>query len=239
MSTYKIFIDESCHLQNDFSKSIMCIGYTKLLSDNYNKHKEAIHSIKLKHKTPMELKWEKVSKSRLDMYYELIEYFFNSDIDFRCILVKYKENLDHEQFNQGSHDNFYYKLIYFLLFNTYFNPANGNQYQVYLDIKDTRGKEKIEKIEQVFENYYRGDTPFNYFQHIRSEETPLMQLTDFLIGAVSYKARYLKDEIKQPSETKLKIIEKIEELSGYKLEESSEPWDTKFNIFDHQPKKRT
>jgi hypothetical protein len=216
----------------------MCIGYTKLLSDNYQQHKEAIHRLKLKHKTPMELKWEKISKSRLNLYYELIEYFFNSDIEFRCLLVKYKENLDHEQFNQGSHDNFYYKLIYFLLFNPFFNPANGNEYQVYLDIKDTRGKEKIEKIEQVFGNYYKGESPFKYFQHIRSEETPLLQLTDFFIGAVSYKARLLKDEIKQPSNTKLKIIEKIEELSGYELEESSEPWDTKFNIFDHQPKKR-
>jgi hypothetical protein len=238
MANYKIFIDESCHLQNDFSKSIMCIGYIKILDGDYQKYKNAIHDIKIKYKTPTELKWEKISKSRLPLYFELIEFFFNSEIEFRCILVKYKENLDHEQFNQGSHDNFYYKLIYFLLFNTYFNPAEGNKYKVYLDIKDTRGKDKIEKIKLIFEKYYRGDSPFQYFQHIRSEETPLIQLTDFLIGAVSYKARVIKGEIPNPSETKLKIITRIEDLSGYKLEESSEPWDNKFNIFDHQPKKR-
>ncbi len=238
MSNYKLFIDESCHLQNDFSKSIMCIGYTKVLSENYIKHKELIHKIKLKHKTPTELKWEKVSKSRLGLYDELIEYFFQSDIEFRCVLVKYKENLDHEQFNHGSHDNFYYKLIYFLLVNTYFNPSNGNEYKVYLDIKDSRGKEKVDKIEQIFKNLYKGYSPFIQFQHIRSEETALIQLTDFLIGAVTYKARLLNNEIKHPSETKLTIIKKIEELSGYNLEESSEPWDTKFNIFDHQSKKR-
>lgn len=237
MSVYKLFIDESCHLQNDYSKSIMCIGYIKTLAEKYFEHKNEIQNIKLRYKTPMELKWEKISKSRIPLYSDLIEYFFNSDLEFRCILVKYKENLDHDQFNQGSHDNFYYKLIYFLLFNTYFNPAEGNEYKVYLDIKDTRGKDKIEKIKQVFRNYYTGFSPFTLFQHIRSEETPLIQLTDLFIGAVAYKARLSKGEITDPSETKMKIIEKIEKLSGYKLEESSEPWDSKFNIFDHQPKK--
>jgi hypothetical protein len=238
MQKYNIYIDESCHLQNDFSKSTMCIGYIKIPAESYEIHKQEIHKIKLKHKTPVETKWEKISISRMDFYKELIEYFFYSDMQFRCVLVKYKQNLNHDQFNQGSHDNFYYKMIYFLLTNPFFNPAEENEYKVILDIKDTRSKDKLKKIREVFENKNFGNSPFKSFQHIRSHENPLIQLADLFIGAVSYKTRLQFDEIKKTSEAKLKVIEIIEKLSGYTLNESSEPWEGKFNIFDHQPKKR-
>jgi len=238
MSTYNIYIDESCHLQNDYSKSIMAIGYVKSNLEHNKLHKEQIQKIKLKYKTPVELKWEKASPSRLEMYYELIEYFFSSDLQFRCALVKYKEHLNHVKFNQGSHDLFYYKIIFYLLTNSFFNPNDQNEYHVYLDIANTRGRDRIKKIQEILKNLYRGKSPFTHFQHIRSHESPILQLTDFLIGAVSYKSRLVKGEILNPSPIKLKIIDRIEALSGYSLDESSEPWDIKFNVFDHQPKKQ-
>ncbi|EXY98153.1 hypothetical protein M081_4881, partial [Bacteroides fragilis str. 3998 T(B) 4] len=35
------------------------------------------------------------------MYKELIDYFFDSNMEFRCILVKYKDRLDNLSFNNG------------------------------------------------------------------------------------------------------------------------------------------
>jgi hypothetical protein len=215
----------------------MAIGYIKSPALNYSLHRDNLHKIKLKYKTPVELKWEKASASRMDMYEELIDYFFKSDLQFRCVLVKYKENLDHAKFNEGSHEVFYYKTIYYLITNTYFNPNDKNEYHVFLDISNTRGRDRKRKILEVLSKLYKGNNPFTYFQHIRSHETPLLQLADFFLGAVSYKARLMKGEIQNPSPVKLKIIKRIEQLSGYSLDESSEPWDTKFNVFDHQPKK--
>lgn len=232
MTEYDIFIDESCHLMNDYSKSIMAIGYIKAPHDDYHRIKHELNDIKLRYKTPMEIKWGKISESRLSLYIALIDYFFLNPIEFRCILVKYKERLDHDQFNQGSHDNFYYKLIYHLLNNPFVNPI-GNKYRVFLDIKDTRGRDKIRKIREIFDNKFHGESPFTHFQHIRSEESVLLQLADFFIGAVTYKTRGLHE-----SSVKNKIIEYLEEKSGYVLDESTEPWETKFNIFDHQPKKK-
>ena len=107
---YNLYIDESCHLEKDHFP-VMCIGYTKCDTEQYLAHKEAIKKLKLQFKNPMEVKWVNVSNSRLPLYKALIDYFFADGIDFRCILVKYKDKLDHAQFNQGSHDNFYYKLI--------------------------------------------------------------------------------------------------------------------------------
>lgn len=232
---YNLYIDESCHLEND-RKPVMCIGYTKILSDNYNKIKDDIKQIKLKHKSPTEIKWNTVSFSRMPLYIELIDYFFDNDIDFRCILVKYKDRLEHQTFNDGSHDTFYYKMVYFLLKSATNPPAN--EYKVYLDIKDTRGKEKLRVINDVLQNEYAKSntpSPFIFFQHIHSHENVLLQLTDLFIGAITFKSQgHHKKEV--ANRAKNQIIDYLEARSGYILDEGTEPWETKFNIFDHQPK---
>jgi hypothetical protein len=235
MTTYNLYIDESCHLEND-GFPVMCIGYMKITNEAYDEHKNAIKSLKRQFKTPTEVKWSNLSPSRLPLYKALIDYFFDHAIDFRCILVKYKDNLDHAQFNMGSHDNFYYKLIFFLL-RAAVNPPHGNQYRVYLDIKDTRGIEKLEKIHEVLTNAYNQNCPFIFFQHIHSSENVLLQLTDIMIGAITYKAR--GEHLKQgASQSKVELINYLEGKSGYSLDEGTEPWESKFNIFDHQPKKQ-
>ncbi len=235
---YNLYIDESCHLEND-KKPVMCIGYTKVLADLYPQIKEDIKQIKLTHKSPTEIKWNTVSLSRLPLYKALIDYFFENDLDFRCVLVKYKNKLDHKKFNDGSHDIFYYKMVYFLLKSATNPPAN--EYKVILDIKDTRGKEKLNKITEVLEREYaktNTKSPFTYFQHIHSHENILLQLTDLFIGAITFKSQghHLKENA---NKAKLAIITYLEAKSGYFLEEGTEPWENKFNIFDHQPKGQT
>ncbi len=230
---YNLYIDESCHLEHD-GMPVMCIGYTKINAKDYFEIKEKIKLLKLQHKSPTELKWSKVSNSRLPLYKALVDYFFKSDIDFRCILIKYKEKLDHNQFNQGDHNNFYYKLIYFLLKSD--TNSQDNDYKVYLDIKDTRGKERLTKIEEILQNSHNGSSPFKAFQHLHSSENLLIQLTDIFIGAVTYKARGL-DKVSYSNKAKIELLNYIEMKSGYSLDEGTEPWEKKFNIFDHQPKK--
>lgn len=232
MSIYKIYIDESCHLEND-KLPVMCIGYIKVLQQNYEQFKKEIKAIKLKHKSPTEIKWNNLSSSRLPLYKELIDYFFQKDIEFRCVLIKNKQRLDHTQFNQGDHNNFYYKTVYLLL-NSETNPP-GHEYKVLLDLKDTRGRERLQKINEVFENKYYGKSPFKHFQHIHSDETDFLQLADLFIGAITYKARgaHAADNA---SNAKVEFIQYLEQTSGYQIDEGSEPWELKFNIFDFQPR---
>lgn len=230
---YNIYCDESCHLEND-GMSVMCLGYTKIEKVCYPIIKEKIKAIKLEYKTTTEIKWNTLSYSRLNLYKALIDFVFQNEIEFRCILIKNKQKLDHNEFNQGDSNNFYYKSVYLLLNNIYANPTD-NQYRVVLDIKDTRGKDRLNKIKEVFANKYKGKSPFIYFQHIHSHDNELIQLTDLFIGAITYKTR---GEDKKPgaSKVKLEIIKYLEEKSGYKIDEGTEPWETKFNIFDFQLK---
>jgi hypothetical protein len=104
-----------------------------------------------------------------------------------------------------------------------------------MDIKDTRGREKLKKIEEVFQNYHKGGSPFVKFQHLRSHENDFFQLTDLFIGAITYKCRLIKGEVPE-NRSKLEFINYLEEKSGFSIDEATTLWETKFNIFDHQPK---
>lgn len=228
---YNLFVDESCHLEHDLIP-VMCIGYVKVPQLAYKELYALFEKLKVEHSTLSEVKWNKFSKSRLPLYKAMVDCFFDSPIEFRCVLVKYKNRLNNEDYNQGSHDNFYYKMTYYLLRP---NPI-GLEYRIFIDIKDTKGKQKLKKIAEVFDNHHKGESPFVHFQHLRSHENIFFQLTDLFIGAITYKTRVENGEL-EPNEAKMTFIHYLESRSGFSLHEGTAPWETKFNIFDHQPKK--
>jgi hypothetical protein len=68
-------------------------------------------------------------------------------------------------------------------------------------------------------------------QQIRSHESPILQITDLLIGAVSYQNRGLRG-----SEAKLQLIDDLKEGLGEQvLVRSSAFGATKFNLFRWEP----
>lgn len=223
---YNIYCDESCHLEHDHQK-IMALG---ALWCDKEKTKEAfkrIREIKQKYNLNknFELKWSKVSPAKIDFYLNIIDYFFDDDdLHFRCLTVPDKSLLDHKAFNQ-THDDFYYKM-YFDLLKTIFNPED--KYRVYIDIKDTRGGEKVKKLHDVLCNnmYDFNREIVENMQIVKSNEVELMQLNDFLLGAVSYINRGLNK-----SDAKNTLIKRIQERSGYSLTKSTLFRENKFNIF--------
>lgn len=233
---FAFYIDESCHLEHD-GFPVMCIGYIKVPGNRIEKLKQEIKAIKREYGILHEIKWNTISNTHVDMYKKLVDYFFDSEMEFRCVLVKYKDRLDNQSFNNGEHNNFYYKMIYYLLVNPYVNPSFMNNYRVFLDIKDTKGRAKLDKVQEIFRNKFHGNSPFESFQHIRSHESQFIQLADFFIGAVTYKSRKLH-LLEKGSLVKKELINYIEMKAGYSLNEGTEPGETKFNIFDHQPRKR-
>lgn len=161
MEQYSFFVDESCHLEHDKSP-VMCVGAICVPEDRYQQYKEDIKSIKQKHGILHEVKWNTISNTHVKMYKELVDYFFASEMGFRCVLVTYKDRLDNQSFNNGENDNFYYKLIYYLLYNPYaYNYTQDFEYKVFLDIKDTKGRKKLDKITQVFANQFHGKSPLH------------------------------------------------------------------------------
>jgi len=114
---YNIYCDESCHLEHD-GFPIMLLGAVWCPLDKAKSISKEIRKIKAAHNAKGELKWTKVSNSRLKFYQNLLDYFFGEDgLNFRCLVVIGKDRLNHSYFNQGSHDSFYYKMYYQLLLN--------------------------------------------------------------------------------------------------------------------------
>ncbi|MBP1617563.1 MAG: hypothetical protein H6Q14_1390 [Bacteroidetes bacterium] len=223
---YNIYCDESCHLENDKEKA-MTLG---AIWCPYNK-KDAIfkklREIKIEHglSSSFELKWNKVSMAKIDYYEAVLDYFFdNNDLHFRVLVVPDKSVLNHEIYSQ-THNKFYYKM-YFDMLKTIFSPHCA--YNIYIDIKDTIGAKRVEKLHEVLCNsqYDFSHDVIRKVQQVRSDEVELITLADFFTGAISYLYRGLNS-----SKAKLKLIQKIRERSGYSLDRSTLYKEDKFNLF--------
>lgn len=224
---YNFYCDESLHLPNDGSK-IMVLGGIWCPKNKVKSINRDIRDIKRKHNIHHEMKWVKVSESKKDAYLDLVQYFFEcNDLHFRVLVVDNKDKLNHELFKQ-SHDEWYFKM-YFRMIKTILDPVDI--YNIYLDIKDTRSKTKIQKLRNVLENsrYDFSKTMIKNMQVIRSDEVEIMQLVDILIGALAYFSRNMS-AVKAKNE----IIEYIKEKSGYTLKKNTLYRESKFNIFHLQ-----
>ena len=228
--TYNIYCDESCHLEHDGIKpmGLGCVWCAK--EDRLNIFEE-LRNIKTKHglKAHCELKWNAVSPAKIDYYVDVINYFFaNSKLHFRALIVSDKAQLKHDDFGQ-SHDDFYYKM-YFNLLKTIIIP--GDNYEVYIDIKDTRSEQKVKKLKEVISNsqYDFDQSMIRRIQQVNSSDVELIQLTDLLLGAVVYHQRGLDG-----SQAKLKLVDLLKEKSKYSLTLSTLYKEDKFNLFFWRP----
>jgi hypothetical protein len=222
---FNLYCDESCHLESDTQK-IMVLGSVWCQKEKVKEVSGRIKEIKQRNGIGpnMEIKWTKVSNGEIDFYEDLINYFFDDDdLHFRAIIAN-KENLDHKKHN-STHDEWYYKM-YFSMLKTILDPRD--KYNIYLDIKDTRGEEKREKLRDVLSHsmYDFSQNIINKVQPIRSYESSIIQLTDLLIGAVSYVNRGLTT-----SEAKIKLVNLIQKKSGYTLQQSTLYRESKMNLF--------
>lgn len=231
MNNVNVYCDESCHLENDREKS-MVIGAIWCSEDTVMEVARRIKEIKIEHGLDKftEIKWVKVSQSKEDFYMDILNYFFdNKDLHFRGLIIPNKAVLEHKNHNQ-THDDWYYK-IYFDMLKTIISP--NAKYNIYLDIKDTLGGKKVQKLWNVLSNnmYDFDKDIIRKIQIIRSHEIQLVQITDLLIGALSYKYRNLNKNV-----TKIKIINRMMERSGYDLEKTTLLREEKFNILIWDPK---
>lgn len=222
---YNLYCDESCHLENDSCKT-MVLGTVWCLDDKKRVAFERLREIKKEHglAANFELKWNKVSSRKLDYYLDVVNYYFDNDnLHFRAIVVPDKSLLNHAAFNQ-THNDFYYKMYYNLI-KTLLEPTSV--YNIYIDIKDTQGSRKIKLLQEVLmtSTYDFNREIIKKIQLVSSKEIELVQLADFISGAIGYANRGLTS-----SEAKLKVIELIRRRAGVSLLQSTLYRADKMNI---------
>lgn len=230
--SFNVYLDESCHLEHDGIASMM-LGAIWCPLTKTREISRRVQEIKNRHGLPptFDVKWTKVSPAKVQFYHDLLDLFFDDDdLHFRGVVIPDKTQLDHARFSQDHHQ-WYYKMCFTLLEPILLPEAS---YRVYLDIKDTHSKEKCDNLHEVLCNsrYDFGRQIVQRVQPVRSEESPLLQLADLLLGALGYHVR----EVKQ-SEAKQKLIRRIiKRTHNWPLGTTTWLRESKFNVLRWRPK---
>ena len=224
---FNIYCDESCHLENDRQKA-MVLGAVWCPLEKTREIAVRLREIKKKHNMSeaFEVKWTKVSPAKKELYLDFIDYFFDDDdLHFRALIIPDKTKLRHDAFAEQDHDTWYYKM-YFDMLKVILRP--DAQYRIYLDIKDTRGSEKIKKLHNVLCNniYDFSRQVIERLQLVHSHEIEQLQLADLMIGAIGYLNRGL-----QGNAGKEAIIQRMQKRSKYTLAKTTLLKEEKLNIF--------
>lgn len=226
---YNVYCDETCHLEHD-GINVMVLGAVWCKQDKLKEINQRIRKIKERNNVSptMELKWTKISPAKINLYRDIVNYYFDDDdLHFRAVIIPDKTKLNHEKFNQ-THDDWYYKM-YFDMLKVIFNPTDN--YEVYIDIKDTNSYRKAQKLREVCCNslYDFSHKVIRRIQPIRSEEVQIMQLVDILIGALGYTNRRFSEGFKK-SPAKQEIVSLIKERSGYSMTKTTLLREEKLNL---------
>lgn len=190
--TFNFYCDESCHIEHDH-KDYMFLGLVSCAYPQIRRHCKRIDELKKEHNFYAEIKWSKVSMSKVRFYLELTDYFFDTDLKFRAIGIK-KSHIECDDY-----DDFYYKM-YYLLLN--YKIDTSDSYNVYIDIKDSLSAQKVRRLKEILNTKYGV---FRNVQNICSNESLLMQMADFITGAISYNV----NDKEHKNAAKMMIIERI------------------------------
>lgn len=232
---YTVFCDESCHLQKDDSP-VMILGAMYCPSDKRKEIYSDIRAIKERHglNSRFEIKWTKVSESKIDFYLELLEYYWrNDDLHYRGVVATGKDQLDHARYNGGDYDLWYYKM-YFTTLDPIVQP--NNEYHILVDIKDTKGGKRVQKLREVLCNniYDFNGEVITHIGQVNSRESEILQLADLLNGALAYHHRGL-DDTGDANQGKVDFIRELQKRQN--IDATTYRSESKFNLFIWGPRK--
>ena len=200
----------------------LMIGSLWLPADLRDDVKAKIKTLRERHNAWGEIKWSKVSPSKLGFYLDLVELFFGygDNLRFRCIAV------DREQvnlaFHEGDHELGFYKFYYQVLHHWI---LDFNSYSIFCDTKSNRERDRLHELGRVLDNANLSSS-IESVQALPSKQVVLIQMADLLLGAASSR---MNDTLREGS-AKEHLVLALEERLGHKLRPTMRG-ARKFNIF--------
>src|SRR5579872_62138 len=140
-----------------------------------------------------EMKWEKVSRSKLPAYKRVIDSFFDSDphcqpMEFHSVVV-HTPDIKDRLFNKGSREIGFNKEVYQLCMK-FGRLYRGRLFHIYPDERQTRNSP--EELRQIlnFSMRKKGDLrdwPYRRIHFQNSKKVYALQVVDILIGGIAYR----------------------------------------------------
>ena len=183
MQIVEIYCDESrpdlFTTKCDKKDKYLLIGGLKLLAKHRDDIKKNIKALREKYNIYSEIRWNKVSRNKIEFYKELIDIFFSfrDNLRFRCIAVE-AEKMEIEHFHDNDAELGFYKFYYQLLSHWI---LDYNDYKIFTDLKTNREKNRLHILDNILNNTHL----YSYISSIQalpSRQVVLLQLTDLLLG---------------------------------------------------------
>ena len=230
MTVFNIYCDESRHT-SDQGDRYAVIGALQCPRDDKKALVHRIHSLQARYNAHGELGWKRLSPNRAELYYELLDVFLNTPtLNFRCIVVD-RSDLDHERYNEGSAELGFYKLYYQMLVH-WLQP--DQEYRLYLDWQQNAASHRFRDLRTILTQKLSGRAHVLSLEPVWSDNQPMVQLADLLIGAVGY-AWNERDKVPGASQAKVEFLRRLEAgLGRTSLVNGTPKGEKKFNIFDWQ-----
>lgn len=208
IKTYNVYCDESCHLEND-GISAMAWGGVYCEKRHVRELSTKVREIKTKYGVgpQFEAKWKKISPGKEDFYLSLIDLFLEEkQLRFRGLMAPDKQRIE-----KSTVENWYFDM-YSIMLRPIFDAPHC--YRIYLDVQDTRGGERMKNLrEALTKDMQESDKErIGQIQQVPSHESELMQITDLLIGALTYANRGLT-----ANKAKFKIVTRLRDRLGLNL----------------------
>lgn len=223
---FDVYCDESRHdlltsAEVDGPRFIV-IGSLWLPRSDRREIKRAIYALREKHRIGSEFKWQKVSRSRLQFYVELIQFFLDQpSLRFRSIAVPPSE-VDLVTFHESDAELGFYKFYYQLLHHWILDL---NTYSVFCDFKTNRRRDRLEILRRCL-GFANLTADVERVQATRSDESVLLQLADVLTGAV---AARLNGQLASGSAREA-LLRELEDRLGRRIAATTRS-EMKFNVF--------
>jgi hypothetical protein len=199
------------------------IGSLWLPAELRTEIKDKVKVIRQRHSAWGEIKWSKISPSRLHFYLDLVDLFesYGFDFRFRCIAV------DRTQVNISLHENdkelgfykFYYQLLHHWV-------LDFNEYNIFCDVKTNRDPERLKVLKRCLNNANLSSKVFD-IQSLPSRQVVLIQFCDLLLGAASSR---LNNTLREDS-AKGAVVRHLESHLNIDRLKATARSENKFNIF--------
>ena len=183
--------------------------------------KEQIKAIKDKYGYTDELKWVNIHDKTYQVYKELVEYFFMTDMQFRVVIAD-KTQIDANR-PEYTFNDFYFRMYFQLLHH---DMDLEHTYNIYFDIKDTCSQQRLHQLRDAL----KWNASIRNFQFIKSHESVFVQLADVLMGAINYQLRIKRGDIEGKVIAKRKIVDIINQHTPISLKPVSPLSNKKFNL---------
>jgi hypothetical protein len=171
----------------------MVLGGLILRAEDVALFNDTIRKFREETKMYGELKWTKVSRSKLSVYKRFIDYFFalnNTDrLFFRCIIID-NHQVDHSKFSKGDKELGFYKFFYQLLLHCFGRYAKeDSRYIILFDERTSKYPLNTLKIilnRGIKKSFGLTSDVIRSVEARESRGSNLIQLADILMGAIGF-----------------------------------------------------